>query len=692
MKRHFIYIALLLIIGLLMACNDKMSFGEEYKPSLDAHYLSLSQSTYTFDAADNLEKNVNVVSVGSSWKFDGYDRSWLSLSPDAGNTEQTVKMTATENLSATQIRTSVFQFLSTDVDYSFSRNMSVTQQKATPYILVDATAIDFEASMSSKTIGVMTNINCRVSTADKWITATLSDDNKQLSISVSENLTNDSRKGTIILESKVEEISYNTTITVNQDAPAAPTSDKAILDFPNTGSSSILNITSEVAWTANTPQSWIEVTPAEGSVGTTNMAISVAPNTSASNRTGYVYLNVGETRRLTITINQEGITLITDTKSLSFTADAQQQQLNISCNNSWKVNTKPEWLTVSEESGKGDATLTLSVPDYWETNERSGKLVLVAEANEQISQTVNISQSGRTIGDIVSELRFDVNGGEKTVTIETDGQWTANTSAEWLTLSVTEGKGNVTLNVRAAPNTTDDERTAQVFVVVGSSSKVIAVIQPGRYFTITPTDGATLPSTGGSHEVSINSNDSWTAASTSKWIQLSATSGQGNINVTMAAPDNASVKERVDTTTFSPAYLQPVRIITQQAGRYLRVSVSSLSFFAKGGTSESINVITDGTYSVTPSVSWLTVQQSGSTFTVNATENKDENDREGKIVVALTGLNNGESYNVEISVLQRQLSPGISGEGFDNDQSWDIVNGSGMTITVTGFTEDKNWD
>ena len=66
-------------------------------------------------------------------------------------------------------------------------------------------------------------------------------------------------------------------------------------------------------------------------------------------------------------------------------------------------------------------------------------------------------------------------------------------------------------------------------------------------------------------------------------------------------------------------------------------------------------------------------------------------DRKGKIVIYLTDLNEGEELRKEIEVIQR--AHGIYVDGFGDEQSWDDVLESNMTITITGFSEEeKNWD
>lgn len=691
MKKHLIHITALLIVGLLTACNDRLQWGDDYKPSQNAHYLSLSNSSFTMGAASNLEQNVKVTSIGSEWKFDGYD-SWLSLTPSKGNSDQTVSILATENHSATQIRTSVFQFQSVDIDYIFSRPLSVTQQKATPFLVADEGNLVFSAASEVKNIHVSTNIIWSASSDQDWIVLRPSTDTNMLQIEVLENLSDNSRLGKVYLNSASEGINISFSISVVQSAASTPQTDLNTLTFSCSGSAYLLNINSEVAWTAQTSESWIQITPSKGNAGISTIVVETAPNNSTNLRTGVITFYIGNTERLAINVTQEGMYVKLAPTSLTFTAEAQEQKISLSSNIAWEIVNKPDWLTISPSSGDGDATLSLIVPDYWETVERNGILTLAAKNNSEAYSSVTITQVGRSVGNIISELYINVDGGESSVNINTNGRWNANTDVDWLSLSPKEGVGASILTVKCQPNATDNERNAQIFVVIGAITKIISVKQPGRYFTVSPVEGASIPSTGGSHEVNISSNGSWKAISSSAWMQLSRTNGEGDINVVLTASDNASVHERTDTTTFIPDYLQPIRIITKQLGRYLKVNTSAIRFFSKGGPSEPIIIDTDGNYEITSSVDWMTIQQNGNTFTVTATENNGKDDREGVVNVALTDLKDGESYSISIPVKQKNFSAGVGIEDFESEQSWDVIYKSGMTITVTGFLEETNWD
>lgn len=310
----------------------------------------------------------------------------------------------------------------------------------------------------------------------------------------------------------------------------------------------------------------------------------------------------------------------------------------------------------------------------------------------QLSYTATLVQAGRTFDNLLTSLDFGPDAASQTVTIATDGQWTAEASDSWLTVTPVSGTGETVVSIAVTDNMSSEPRPGSVIVTVGSITRIIAVTQAGRYFTVDPTSFAELPSKGGTHAVHIATNEAWTATSTSNWIQLSARSGKGDVDVTLTVPDNPSIHARKDTTAFAPIYHQPVRVVTSQAARYLRVDVSALSFFAKGGVSQPVTVTTDASYTVTTSVSWLTVQQTGDVFTVTAAGNTDESERTGEVIISMIGLMGHEHYALKIPVSQCALSAGVDVQPFGEEQQWDVYAGSQATIRVTGFAAERSWD
>ena len=591
--------------GLLISCEDQLP--ADCTPSLEYHYLYLTESSIYINTPSRVDDYwLYVRSENTRWQFKDYDDSWLTLDPVSGNEEAWITIIAEENTSPT-MRTCMGLFESAEPGYDYSVPLFFCQAAAEPSIMTDSTFVVFAASTSYKSIDIKANVEWTATTSSDWLTLTPSEDGISLKMEVSENLTEVTRSGTVIVSSTDASLSVSRIISVTQLAPATPQTDVATLELAYEGGSYLLSVTSEVAWTAQTSESWIQVDPVEGVAGKTNLVIESAPNNSVNDRKGFVSILIGGKERVRIEILQRGLYLEISSRILNLTSSSQQSTLQVRSNLSWSVLEKPDWITATVVGTGYDADLILTVLENQSQLSRSGIVKIGCN---------------------------------------------------------------------------DYDLTAQVFVT-----------QQGKYFSINPTAFANISSKGGIHTVQIMTDDQWTATSTSPWMFLSRYYGEGPINVDMMIPDNPSLNIRTDTTTFTPNYASPIRIVTRQNGRYLEVDVKAFSFFQKGGRSVEATISTDASYTIAVTESWLSVQQQGNIFTVTATRNDNENNREGLVIVSMTDLQNGENYAVEIPVVQKgSAESGIRVFGFGEDKVWDIVMSSGMSISVTGFSEDKVWD
>lgn len=681
--RISVFLYILTILLMLTACENENNFGTGYEPALTGHYILISSDQIVLEASQKRSQTLEVKAVASPWQFRGMD-TWLTLSPVSSTQDERVEVSATENLSGEVVRSCILLLESTDPTYAFQRRVSVTQQASAPYLTVSESTLTLSASSAEMSVGIEANITWKASTSASWLTVTPSTDSKEIIIHVQENTGTIARSATIRIEG-----SLTRTLTVTQAAPSQPVSNERSLVFDNTGGSYQLSISSEVSWSAETSASWLHVSPDHGEAGQTPLTVQALPNASLNDRSGFVFLKIGTKEVLSITVNQKGLSLIVSPETFSFKADASSQGLQIQSNTTWSVLTKPDWLSVSEMNGIGNQHVSLTCSDHWGTTARHGVLKIGREGTELMKE-ITVTQEGRSFSDLIGALTFDAIASSQPVTIQTDGQWKAVVSDEWISTSPSTGTGEATITVRVTENTTDDERTGVIEVTVGDITKQITVTQRGKYFTTAPTSFTELPSRGGSHVLHIETNERWTATSSSNWIQLSDMSGNGNIDVTITAPDNPSVHGRKDTTTFVPTYLQPIRIITSQAARYLTLDATAFYFFAKGGVSETVTINTDASYIVGTSESWLSIHQENNTFTVSASKNETGIERTGQVIVRMTDLKEGEEFQITLPVTQRDYDSKLDVESFGADQQWDIVI-THATISVIGFSEDQNW-
>lgn len=686
MKKTLLYISSIILVLGFAGCKDDFDSNGNLEPSLSAHWLKPSQTNFDYYLSSAFSEIFTVESFETPWKFSDV-ADWITLTPSSGNASASVTLNAQENQNADNARTAIFYLQSNDPDWSYNRAMSVSQAKATPALSVNETYLSFGGSASQQTVNVTANCSWTTSCSDSWVTLSSDVASGKLNISVSANPQSTYRSSTIY-------ISYgsNKSISIRiTQSPANITSSAYTLKYENVASKYDVTIDSEADWTCTVSDSWISVKPNNGKAGKTTISIEVAPNSSISSRNGYVAIKTGTTERLQIAIYQKGIYIESD-ESLTFTSIEESKKLSIRSNTSWTVTSKPNWLTLSKETGEGNGDITVTSSENPNTTSRSGEIVL-GQTGLSIQCKVRVTQLGKSLSTDVSLLEFSDKASQMTFNLVSDAAWTSTQTVNWFTTTPTSGRGNATISVAAEENNTTEERTGTINYAFADKTSYVNVHQLAKYMTI-DNQSFEFDSKGGSHIIELSTNDEWTAEieHNVSWLKLSKSSGTGNAVITLTAEDNASVNTRSTTVVINTKYSQSIRILVSQKPRHLSVSTSSILFFANGGTSEIVTIYTDGTFEIKSDASWFTVNKGeGNTFTVYATKNSSDEMRRGKITITLTDLKEG-SLALELTVSQAGEGGSFIINGYLEDKDWNYVGGGSLTVTIKGYTSDKNWD
>lgn len=684
MKHTGLHILLASLV--LVGCSDQYSDELGLIPTLTPRYLKVSSTSLSFSAAPTTGESVSVETVQTPWKIEN-TADWITVSPVSGKTDVSVGVSVSENTDADVKRVGVFYVKSDVSDWSYEKGVSVSQSSATPYINVSRSSITMTGAAGTSGFTVAANGSYSVSCSADWLTTTQQGDS--VVISATANESTQYRTATITLLHDV----YNktsSTVTVTQ-APASITASTETLVFENTAGELAVSVTAEADWTVSTSYSWISVSPSSGNAGTSSFTVSVSPNTSISERTGYVVLVVGNNSRIQIPVRQRGIYIETDKSQYEFEASVGTQTVQIQSNTSWLVSSVPSWVTVDKTSGTGKAEIKVSVEDNPNTTERNGEFTISQPEQGTVSTVVKIYQKGKTFELAAATLAFDDKAGTQTVSVSTDGTWNASTQSDWIKVSPASATGSGTLSISVAENTAEGERNGVVSVVMGNATATVAVVQNGKYFTV---DNSLLDFTskGGALDVYLTTNAQWTAriGDDADWLSVSPTSGSDSASVRIVATDNASMQSRSATVYFD-ALGRSVNVIVKQKARYLTLNVSELLFYAKGGVSDMVTISTDGTYAVSCTDSWLTVTRSGDSFTVTASVNDTEDVRNGKVTISLTDLEE-DTYSVTLPVTQLPQGGSFTVKDFDDDVDYDSGNTTTVNLTITDFGKDKNYD
>lgn len=636
MKRITKYIYWSNIALLVASCIDTPA-PEEYKPTGEAHHLEVSQTELIFGS--DAESKKIIVNSSQSWMFSDY-AEWLTLSNDNGDGDSEVSIDAEENLSADMVRTSIFYLQTMDEGWNFSKTMSADQKAAIPYILFTPESITTVGSASTHKINVSANTQWTARCDAEWISLTPAPDLSHLDVALSENLANESRTAHIIVEGAKTE-----TFVITQNA-ANLTADVNTLEYSQSGGAYLLKINSEVAWSANTVSDWIEVTPASGSAGEASITIATTPNWSSKSRTGSVGFYIGKDQYTSITIKQEGVKL-SAVKDISLRALGESKAVEVEANISWKVLSKPNWVSVSPESADGSSVMTISVGNNSEATNRTGIIKL---GNEGVTQTAEIavSQDGKYFSINNETLAIGSKGGKMQVALATNDSWTISLidDAKWLAVSEMSGEESLTVDFTASDNPSVNPRSETATITPSDLDPVNVILrQNARYLTV-DSEGVQFFSKGGtSAPVVISTDGKYTVTEQTDWFSITH---EGDVIV---------VKAEVNETGHIRTGDILITLTDLTDGSMtLALTVTQV---APGGSFSREDYTEDNLWDVTYN-SIFTISVVG----YSSDENWDEKDHHG-ITVRI--------------------------EGYKGDENWDGTAGSG-NINADKFPNDENYD
>ena len=239
----------------------------------------------------------------------------------------------------------------------------------------------------------------------------------------------------------------------------------------------------------------------------------------------------------------------------------------------------------------------------------------------------------------VSEVTIAPEGGSVEVSLLSNGDWTVDTHAEWLTVAPTDGNGNTTLTLTALANNEGEPRVGEVRVSTKDNAATLTVNQGVRelYLGLMPGQ-IDCKREGGSFDVEVHTNMDWRLAELPDWITSSITEGSndGQFVLTIAPLMGDSDQGRQAIVSVTAGELESKVYVNQSIDSDYSFSVTpmELVFDYVGGTG-SLTVVGNVGWTASTEADWITIDLTSgdgdAEMTVNVAENPELTSREAAI-------------------------------------------------------------
>ena len=279
-------------------------------------------------------------------------------------------------------------------------------------------------------------------------------------------------------------------------------------------------------------------------------------NTSTEAREGVIVFCNDNNECVPVTVKQTGAnaTLSVSPAELAFTAKSESKTFSIASNTAWTATSSAPWAKTNAASGSGNAQVVVSAEENTAITQRSAT-VTIKTADGKATATVKVTQSAANVIFSVDRNEFNVAAAGESFSVKVTHNigYKINSMPDWVKQTNKTTSGNTdTFTFKAEANTSTVAREGVIVFCNDNNECVpVTVKQAGASTTlsVSPTGMAFTAKTE-SKTFTVTSNTDWTATSDADWAKLSATSGNGNAQVTVTAEENTATKQRIATITL----------------------------------------------------------------------------------------------------------------------------------------------
>lgn len=386
-------------------------------------------------------------------------------------------------------------------------------------------------------------------------------------------------------------------------------------------------------------------------------------------------------------------------------------------NGSWNVCGYPNWITVSPESGTGNATLTLTVLPNEESEIRVGT---VDVASKDISALITVTQDFEPVDDdvylTISPDSYECGeaGGEFNVTVLSNDSWSVTGMPDWIICSATSGSGDTTFTVTVHALYGEVSSAREANLVIGNEQiqKTLHVVQnldPQISISVEP-EVLEMPSEGGFGSLAVMCEGAWMASATEDWVTLDKTEGEGDSELMVTVSENPNLTPRqalVELVSSTGANaLVSVRQLAAPDPHFLEVSPLDFFFGKEGGTQE-ITIGCDTQWKVDLVSGWLSISETigtgNATLLLTAEPNSFNEPRVAEFVISSEGLDKqlrvtqeaGDEIMMATFVpdtISASYTGGVYHLEITSNTSWQLVASSWISLMTTSGEGDASFD
>ena len=491
---------------------------------------------------------------------------WVMISSMSGNGDATLTLTVAPNTTG--------ESRSTEITASTKDNTAVlklTQEGPRYYVDVNPMGIISGPTGGEFEVEVSSNIEWEVTTP-QWVTSSMTnganDATLTLTISPIEGEISESRMGEVVIG---KHDLASATVIIEQRVTSVSSIEvvPGLLEFVCTGETKSVAVTTEDNWTATVGEEWVTLNQIEGQ-GNAEISVTIGENPLYVSRRTNVIFNTASGAHATLIIRQEASPdphfLEVSPQIFQFGKEGGEREISVSCDDEWVFDLDCDWLSVSQQSGTGNAIVVLTAEPNLLTEARMMEFC-IKSGSLSVQFTASQAPGDEPVfASFATDTLFVAyTGGVQTLQLTSNTTWQLQASS-WITLITNSGEGDATFDIVVDNNSEPNERIGFVRAIHnGQVLGTMAVVQEGKV-DILETDITELivRPEGGSFEIQVSSNQEWSVNVDVVWIHCDPLSGFGNKILTVTVDAMSSTRPRTGHIKLSGEAGNSVNITVEQ--------------------------------------------------------------------------------------------------------------------------------
>lgn len=490
---------------------------------------------------------------------------WVTVSPMSGNGDATLTLTADANTG--ESRSTEIKAVTKDN----SAVLSLTQKAPQYYISVTPNEIQSGMEGGEFAVEVSANIDWTIE-SPQWVTCSMMEgsNNAMVTLTIApiggDFSTN--RVGDVVFGNGTVSDMIHVVQAVEPVNPIEVNPNR--LQFVCTGETLTVNVLCEEPWTATTMLDWITLSQTEGEANA-ELSVTVEENPLYEQRQGSVSFTNTSGASTVLIIRQDASPdphfLDVSPLTFEFGKDGGNAEITVGCDTDWEFDLECDWLTLSQTTGTGNATVVLTAAPnviqearVFEFHIKSGTL----------SYDLNVSQEAGDeplVGSFVPDTLYVTStGGLQTVSLMSNTSWTLQ-FCDWVSSLTNAGVGDATFDMIVDSNQGSETRTGFVNAVHGGQVLcTMVIVQEGKPDLLeVDVDQFDVRPEGGEFSFHITSNQSWVISTDVNWIHPTPESGFANTDVNVVVDAMMTTHPREGHLVIKAASGKTVTVtVTQQ--------------------------------------------------------------------------------------------------------------------------------